>query len=145
MTKDQLMESAKKLQQPPNKIAEEYAQKRDLLVAVVNRIMSNREDLNELIGKQNHTMMEDNHNNHARFMDSIFHSYDPQTLVETVLWVFRAYRSHGFHQTYWSAQLNAWLQAIHKELSEEAFLQIETFYNWLIVNIPAFIKLSEES
>jgi len=65
-------------------------------------------------------------------------------LVETVLWVFRAYRSHGFQTTYWAANLNIWVDLIRQELSESAYNEIYPFYNWLIVNIPVFVKLSDE-
>jgi hypothetical protein len=42
-------------------------------------------------------------------MVSLFGDYHPEVLVETVLWVFRAYRSHGFKLTYWPAQLDMWV------------------------------------
>ena len=64
-------------------------------------------------------------------------------LVETVLWVFKAYRSHGFKLTYWSAQLNAWLQIIEKELTPASYKAVLPFYNWLVVNIPIFSKLTD--
>ena len=78
-------------------------------------------------------------------MDSMFVEYDPATLVETVLWVFRAYRSHGFLTTYWAANLDTWLKMLEKELSDESFTAIAPFYTWLIVNIPIFVKLTDES
>jgi hypothetical protein len=106
--------------------------------------MSKRTDLEKLIGKGNQCMAEDNNRNFARFMESLFYNYRPDVFVETVLWVFRAYRSHGFQTTYWPANLNTWIENLKKTLSPEAFNAIYPFYNWLIVNIPIFVKLSDE-
>jgi hypothetical protein len=143
MTKEELIESAKKLSQPTSEAVEEYAQKREHLVAEINRMLMNRKDLTDLIGEGNELMMKDNHSNHARFMESIFRFYKPEVLVETVLWVFRAYRSHGFHLTYWPAQLNAWVQVLERELTLSSCKSVLPFYNWLIVNIPVFSKLTD--
>lgn len=105
--------------------------------------MLSRHDLSAMIGEGNEAMMKDNHNNHALFMESIFTNYNPEVLVETVLWVFKSYRAHGFQVTYWPAQLNAWIKIIEKELSPASCKTILPFYQWLIVNIPAFTELSE--
>ena len=76
-------------------------------------------------------------------MASLFLDYEPEVFVDTVLWVFRAYRSHGFQTTYWAANLNLWVDLLKKDLTPEAFEEIYPFYNWLIVNIPAFVKLTD--
>jgi hypothetical protein len=65
-------------------------------------------------------------------------------LVETILWVFRAYRSHGFHTNYWAAQLNSWIEILRNELSEEAYTEIYPYYEWMQVNIPLFVLFSDE-
>jgi hypothetical protein len=78
-------------------------------------------------------------------MVSLFADFNPTVLVETVLWVFRAYRSHGFQTTYWAANINIWLDMLREELSDETFAAIAPFYNWIIVNIPVFVKLTDEA
>lgn len=143
--KDKLLASAQKLTSPSKKAREEFSAKIDILVATGNKQIAARPDLDKLIGAENHEMAENNNGNFARFMDSMFVEYDPATLVETVLWVFRAYRSHGFLTTYWAANLDIWLKMLEKELSEESFTTISPFYNWLIINIPIFVKLTDES
>lgn len=143
MTKENLLVSAKKLSQPSVEIAEEFSAKKDQMVSEINQIMSARPDLEKLIGEGNLDMMRDNHRNHARFMGSMFIEYHPEVLVETVLWVFRAYRSHGFKLTYWSAQLDTWVEIFKKMLSENAYKGIYPFYNWMIIHIPVFVKLSD--
>lgn len=89
-------------------------------------------------------LMKDNHANHVRFMTSVFKNYNPEVLVETVLWVFRAYRSHHFSTNYWAAQLNTWLEILKQELSSKSFEEIKPYYVWMQTNIPVFVAISDE-
>jgi len=88
-------------------------------------------------------MMKDNHANHARFLESIFHEHSPEVLVDTIIWVFRAYRSRNFSSTYWAAQLNTWIEIHKRELSPECFNEIYPYYKWMQINIPVFNSLAE--
>ena len=143
MKRDDLVASASLLAQPSAAAAAEYAAQRDALAAELNRRMIERSDLVRLIGEGNGPMMEDNHRNHARFMAAVFAHYSPEVLVDTVLWVFRAYRSHGFRLAYWPAQLDSWVELLREKLSPGAFSEIYPFYDWLIVNQPAFALLTD--
>lgn len=143
MNKDLLENTAKRLIQPDKKSAEEFGKKKDVLAEqVVNNLM-NRDDLDNLIGTGNREMLKDNAHNMARFMESVFISYDPEILIETVLWVFRAYRSHGFKLTFWSAHLNSWIEIVKSNLSDDTIHEILPFFNWMQVNIPVFAHLTE--
>lgn len=142
MTRESLIESARQLKQPSKTVRDEYSLKREYLATEINRIMGERPDVDYMIGG-NIAMMQDNHRNHARFMESLFFAFDPTVLVDTVLWVFRAYRSHGFQLTYWPAQLDTWVEILRRELSSEALAEVYPFYNWMIVNQPAFTLLSD--
>ncbi len=143
MTKQELIETAAKLEKIPSGAADEYAEKREVMAAELNRRMRERQDLADLIGEHNQDMMADNHINHARFIASILRRYNPEVLVETILWVFRSYRSRGFHQNYWAAQLNAWTDVMQQELSAEAFAAVYPLYDWMITHIPAFSTISD--
>lgn len=142
--KEKLLASAQKLIPPSEKARKEFNAKIGILVDKGNKSMAARPDLDKLIGAENLEMAENNNSNFARFMDSMFVAYDPSILVETVLWVFKAYRSHGFLPTYWAANLDIWLRMLEKELSDESFKAISPFYNWIVVNIPIFVKLTDE-
>ncbi|PXY00723.1 hypothetical protein DF185_12500 [Marinifilum breve] len=144
MNKQQLLSSAKELQQVNHNTAKEYLEKSEILIGKINTKMLNREDIKNLIGENNLDMMKDNHANHARFIHSILTHYDAETLVDTILWVFRAYRSHGFSMNYWAAQLNAWIEILKEVLSEESYAEIHPYYNWMLIHIPAFVSLSDE-
>ena len=145
MNKIDLLQTANALNQPSKEMADEYDSKRELLVDLLNKKMLERLDVNDLVGENNIEMMKDNHANHARFLESVFYSYNPEVLVDTVLWVFRAYRSRNFKSTYWAAQLNAWVEIYKDNLSETCFKEIYPFYNWMQINIPTFNSLAEDS
>lgn len=144
MDKKILISSAEQLKQVSRLSSSDYADKSELLIGRMNITMTERKDIMELIGENNMEMMRDNHANHARFMISIFDHYTPEVFVETILWVFRAYRSHGFTTNYWAAQLNLWIQIILQTLSHDASEEIIPYYKWMQVNIPAFVILSDE-
>lgn len=144
MMRDELIVSAKKLKAPPELALAEFSQKRETLSAKVNAAMSAREDLEKLVGNDGRKMSEDNNRNFPLFMESLFHDYQPEVLVNTVLWVFRTYRSHGFSTIYWPANLDSWMEALKRELNPKTFSAISPFYAWLIVNIPIFTLLTDE-
>lgn len=144
MDRNDLIKTAEKLKQVSEKSAGEFSLKKDSLVASMNQKMENRPDLLDMVGAGNVEMMKDNHANHARFLESIFNQHSPEILTDTVLWVFRAYRSRNFSSTYWAAQLNTWIEIYKKELSSECFQEIYPYYNWMQINIPTFNKLAED-
>ena len=143
MTKSELIISAGKLQQPSTDTVLEYEEKREEFVSEMNEKMLSRSDLAMLVGEENKSMMEDNHINHARFMSSVFAEYQPEVLVETIIWVFRTYRSHGFNLAYWPAQLNQWIEIYKTNLSDKSYNEIYPFYNWIIENQSSFSELSD--
>ena len=97
--KEQLLETASELRQPSDSAAQEFSKKHAQLAEMGNQKMASRADIDKLVGKGNQQMAEDNNRNFARFMASLFADFNPDVLVETVLWVFRAYRAHGFQTT----------------------------------------------
>ena len=144
MDRTDLIKTAEKLEQVSVKSAAEFGSKKDDLVALMNKKMESRPDLVEMVGDGNVEMMKDNHANHARFLESVFVQHSPEILVDTVLWVFRAYRSRNFSSTYWAAQLNSWIEIYKNELSPECFQEVYPYYNWMQINIPTFNKLAED-
>jgi hypothetical protein len=144
MTRQELLNEAATLRQPSEDAAAEYARHGQTLAERVSAALSSRPDLLRLVGEGNQEMMRDNHRNHARFMASLFGRYSAEVLVETVLWVFRAYRAHGFALTYWPAQLNSWLEAMREILSPETYAAVAPFYEWLLLRQPAFAALSDQ-
>ncbi len=143
LSKDMLLQSAAALGPFNTEATDEYDLKMDAMVSSINAFMLQRPDIGDIVGNKNFDMMKDNHANHARFISSIMRNFDPNVLTETILWVFRAYRSHGFSTLYWAAQLNAWFGILNNNLSIESLPQIRKLYIWMQVNIPAFEALSQ--
>ncbi len=142
--KAKLFETARQLKQPPVEAAREFSAQLNKLAEAGNLIIAAREDLDRLVGEGNLSMAEDNNRNFARFMESMFLNYNPEIFTETVLWVFRAYRSHGFQTTYWAANLDIWVEMLKKEVTPDTYTALYPFYNWLIINVPIFTKLTDE-
>ncbi len=143
MERSILVESAKRLTQPQESAAKEFTEKIDRIASDLNQKMKNRPDLENLIGENNSSMMENDHHNFTRFMESIFYRYQAEVFVETVLWAMRSYMAHGFKQTYWSAELDYAIEILRNELSAEAFESVYPFYNWIAINIPICMKINE--
>lgn len=144
MDKNYLLQTANQLKRASNTAATEYEQKAEQLIVEMNKLMLERQDLEILVGKNNINMMQDNHANHVRFMASILKNYNSDVLVETILWVFRSYRSHGFSANYWAAQLNTWMVIFKSQFSTETYNEVKPLYEWMQINIPIFVKLSDE-
>jgi hypothetical protein len=143
MEKSKLILTAAALPAFSENAINEYISKSALMVGKVNNIMTNRADIASLAGSENISMMTDNHANHARFIASILKKFDAEVLTDTILWVFRAYRSHGFTTNYWAAQLNTWIIVLNETLSEKSFAELYPLYEWMQVNIPQFVALSD--
>lgn len=141
---ENLLETATQLEQVSVSASTEYYLKSEELVSKMNATMLARADMMDLVGEKNIEMMKDNHANHVRFIASILMNHNPTVLVETILWVFRAYRSHGFTTNYWSAQLHTWMVVLKEVLSDETYKEVYPLYHWMIINIPLFVKLSDE-
>lgn len=144
MDRSFLLATATQLKQVSIASGEEYHQKMEQLIAQMNTLMLGKVNIESLVGKDNIPMMKDNHANHARFMVSVFQNYNPEVLVETVLWVFRAYRSHGFTTNYWATQLNTWIDILKEVLTNESYSEVYPYYEWMQINVPLFVKFSDE-
>ena len=142
MTRAELLASAARLRAPSPEAATEYESKALHMAEEINRIMDLRPDVKRLVGEDNLEMMHDNHRNHARFIASLLQAYNPEVLVDTVIWVFRAYLAHGFSLAYWPAQLDTWVDLFNRELTEKARMEVYPFYHWMIINQAHFVALA---
>lgn len=144
MDKTYLLKTAKEISQVQVSAFKEYNDKAEHIIQEMNNKMLARTDIIDLVGEKNISMMKDNHSNHVRFIASILKNYNPEVFVDTVLWVFRAYRSRNFHTNYWAALLNTFMELLKIELSKQSYKEIFPYYEWMQINIPVFVKLSGE-
>jgi hypothetical protein len=144
MNQAYLLQTARQLRPPKAEAAVEFESRQQVLAEELNRVMSARPDLEGLIGPGNLAMMQENSRNFCRFMSILFQVYEPEVLTQTALWVFRAYRSHGFQPAYWTAYLGAFVEILHARVSPATYQEVYPFFQWLIVNVPALVKISDE-
>ncbi|MFW6229755.1 MAG: cobalamin-binding protein, partial [Halanaerobium sp.] len=103
-----------KLPAIPDKVAQEYKEKQNLIVNRVNDLLNSRDDINKLIGYNSLNIMHDNHENHAIFMSNVFQVNEYQLFKTTLPWVYKAYRNQGFSYDYFQVEIKAWIQAINE-------------------------------
>ncbi len=144
MNREDLILLADKITRPDSEASDEYSRNIDLMTAEMNRKMSNLPDLEELIGPDNLQSMIDNHSNHGRFMHSLFTNFKPEVLVDTVIWVMRAYQARGFHKKYWEVQLKTWTDIFKKHLSPHAYASISPVYYFILKNLNTFEFLANQ-
>ena len=145
MDRQTLIKNAEEIISVSSESLKEFKDKRELVLYKENQIMLERPDIYEMIGgEKNVQMMKDNHFNHLQFISSIIETPDPETLVDTVVWVFKTYMSRGFQSTYWQAQLETWVSVFKENFSEKTFNEIKPLYEWLLRNISVFESLSRE-
>lgn len=142
MKKEQLISSAKELKPINNASLEEYKTKMSEIKSAADSNMLQFNNLTDLIGEDNVNVLKDNNANHVRFMSSIFANYDAKVFVETVLWVYRTYKSHEFSESYFPKQLETWNKIIKHKLSEESSSEILVYYDWMLKNHTMFNQLS---
>ncbi len=144
MDRDALVLSAEELVLPSAAAAAEFDAKQHAMAEALTAQMLARPDVDRLIGEDNREMMATNSRNFLRFMNSIFRHYDSAVFVQTVAWVFRTYRQHGFHVSYWPANIDAAVEIMRQELTPETFIAVHPFFDWLLNNIPSFTDNSDE-
>jgi len=125
----ELIKEAEKKLRVSNESAEEYEKKKDLMLDFVNKEMSKRKDLAQLIGGNSLQMMFDNHRNHVNFMINVFKFSLFEMLVKIVPWVYKSYYNNGFSYDYFLVELETWKRAIKNFLTESNANEIIKTYD----------------
>jgi len=112
------------------------------LLSTVNRELESREDILKLIGGNSVDMLEDNHQNHIDFMQSVFTYRQHELLVKTLPWVYKAYTSKGFLLDYFQVELTSWVQALSDEKNPDLAPIIQV-YNKMLTWHEDIGKLSQ--
>ena len=106
--RERVTQEAEKLAPVPPEAAAEYRQQADRMISKVDRTLAASPRLAVLIGENPLEVMQANHRHHARFLASVLRFNNFGLLARTVPWVYRTYRSHGFSDDYFPAELAAW-------------------------------------
>ncbi|MCT4591558.1 MAG: hypothetical protein N4A71_27300 [Carboxylicivirga sp.] len=143
MNKSELLKSAEQLPSVPAQALSEYQAKSGRMVEELNELLLSNNEITRLIGYGNIDLMKNNHENHVQFMSSVFENFNAETLVSTVLWVFKVYRNRNFHPDYWQEQLQGWISIIKTNLNEVHHTEILMYYQWMLKNINVFTQLTD--
>lgn len=141
-SKEQLIELAEVIVPPGQKCGEQMLRNAEAFAAELNTYMDGRENLEELIGRDNKELMHSNHVNHFRYISSLAGLYDPQSFVETIIWVLRTYISHGISEHYWNVMLPACVDILRSGLDHEDYLEVVAFYDYLQTNFQSLLEIS---
>ncbi len=142
---EKLFEEIEELPRVPAESVEAYKQKMGELVARVNVLMSSREDIGNLIGKNPLSLAFENHRNHAIFMASVMSLNEFVLMLETLVWAYRSYRSRGFSYDYFPAHLSAWQKALKELIEPRLSDPVVRIYSWMESKHDALIGYSMHS
>jgi methanogenic corrinoid protein MtbC1 len=123
--------------------AQDYARNTSAMLSDVDEAMKQQAGL---VSDQVEMMLQ-NHRHHVEFMYTLFRLNMPELLTETVVWVYIAYRAHGFSPDYFPAALRCWLDAVRKHLPSSSAREIGAVYSWMIDHHEFFLEtaLSREA
>lgn len=142
MNLNRLIEEARTLRPVPIGVCEVYQKNAAEMVALVDKRMSEFDGIRDLIGNNPLTMMLANHRHHLSFMTTVFSINHFELLVKTVVWVYRAYHSHGFKYCYFTFELNAWIEAVNSISAAVSMKPVVDVYRWLIDHHDDFCALA---
>jgi hypothetical protein len=123
--------------------ADRYSLLGSTLCERVNRSLSERPDVESLIGGASLEIMRSNHHHHRLLMEAVFQLRAPSLLLNTVPWVYRSYHARGFSYDYFSIELEAWRDAVVSLLGHEFGAGIAKVYEWLLSHHTVFISRSQ--
>jgi len=114
------------------------------MVDDLNRELGDRLDLGDLVGPDGVELMQDNHRNHAQFMDNVFFLGNFDLLARTLPWVYRVYVSRGFSTDYFPAALHSWQDSVRRRIPGHLAPPILAVYQWMLDKHPLLCSLYPE-
>lgn len=144
MTVEDLIKEAKETLRISGLAANKYREKAQDMLLFVNKVLSSREDIFQLLGGNPLQLMYDKQKHHVQVMSTIlmYSLYD--LLVREFLWNYRIYLNHGFSEDYFSLELKTWIMAISKHISVTYRTELTKVYEWLLTKQTEMIRLSKE-
>jgi len=139
---DKYIPDISRLEMPPSVSVHLYDAAMERMIDHVNRELSERPDILDLIGDNPLQMMEMNHRHHAQFMITVFRVKSFDLLVRTIPWVYRVYHSRGFAYDYFPVELQNWKKSISDNLPDVDAGQIIAVYDWMLSHHEMMIELS---
>lgn len=110
--------------------------------ARVSDLVFSHPQANAFLPENKSDMAVNNHEQHAQYMESVFLDGADESVVDTIVWVYRTYTSHGFDLSYWPVQIDAWRIVLADLLPEEDYQCIAPYYDWLAGHHADFAELA---
>jgi len=76
-------------------------------------------------------------------MYNSFQLNDSKLFINTIIWVYKTYNEQGFSYDYFPVELNEWISAIKKYMSNENKDSIIKVYKWMLKHHKTFIQKSK--
>ena len=141
---DELQADLKGLFPVREEAATAYLDKLSVLAERVDEEVLQSSKVSELIGSCPVEVITTNHRNHARFMATVFALNLPSLLVRVIPWAYRVYTNRGVSLSYFTAECQAWINAVDQELDPAFAEQIRRVYSWMIDHHEDMKQLSQE-
>ena len=140
---DQILKETAKILPVPYSAAMEFGEQSNLIKEEVDRVLTARYDINELIGQKPLSDMYANHENHAAFMSNVFKLNDYELMCQVIIWVYHTYHAQSFSFDYFPIALKVWIEAIQKQMEPTQAEPVLEIYRWIIKNHEMFIDASQ--
>lgn len=141
---EEILASCRELPRVFPEAAQAYAAASVIIQQQLNDQLEANPKIRELIGRNPHEMMRENHRNHATLMATVFKLNSFELMVRTVPWMYHTYHAKGFSYDYFLAEFAAWQIAIRENLHNiDQKSEILAPYIWLVQHHEDMIKLSQ--
>ncbi|MBN2618058.1 MAG: cobalamin-dependent protein [Spirochaetales bacterium] len=120
-----------------------FVRLKDQIREHVDKYMESLSNIDDIIGKSNLSIMYDNHNNHIKFMSTVFTLNSTAMLQNSIPWVYHTYLSRGFSYDYFLIVLEVWKSSIQIYMGIEDSKNILDIYQWMIDSHLDMIELSK--
>ncbi len=137
-----LRREALQLKRVSTAAAAAYEAALETMLPLVDRKLIEREDLDRLISSNPIAFMRANHRNHAVFMANVFRYSCYGLFAQVLVWVYRAYRHHGFAGEYFPLELAAWREAVTACLAPPLAAEIDAVYAWMMDRHEELLQLA---
>jgi MerR family transcriptional regulator, light-induced transcriptional regulator len=111
---------------------------------MVNRRMTEREDISDLIGGQPFSVMYNNHHDHAALLCEVLRNGNYLLLAKMVIWAYRTYLHRGFPLRYFRIVLPLWQEAVSERLPRRYAPEVNDVYDWILRHHEDVAELAQE-
>lgn len=122
--------------------ADEYHQKEGILQNDVNQEMANLRSRYDFRGNCPLQVMVEYHLHHTLFMSSVFRLNNYTLLVRMLVWMYRAYHSHGLSYEYFTYAFPEWRKAVMLHMNHATGAEIDHVYQWIVEHHSDFVQLA---